>query len=202
MRVIRMAAMAILALSAACAAVPPATPPAPVAQHNDADVYAAVFESTVGPQPDRPKLAIRDHTTLAQDWITPKDVHRVLPKASDRLVDDFFARSAAERPLAASDFARVSNLTIEMLSDEELKRLFASAFLDQEWERFRDSHGGARSIVNFSAVGYDDAAQTALVYMDAGCGPSCGAAYLFMLEKDDKGGGAWRVTETRLLWAS
>jgi hypothetical protein len=85
-----------------------------------------------------------------------------------------------------------------MIGDEELKRTFATEFLDQEWERFRDTHGGARSIVNLSAAGYDDATQTALVYMDAGCGPTCGAAYLFML---DRRGGAWRVRETRLLWA-
>jgi hypothetical protein len=202
MHAFRAAAVAALVLTFGCAAVPPAPTPASAPSHDDGDVYAAVFDSTVGPQAERPKLAIHDRTTIARDWVKPEDVHRVLPKASDRLVDDFFARSAVEHPLAPSAFARVSNLTVELLSDEDLKRAFATEFLDQEWARFRDTHPGVRSIVNFSAVGYDDAAHTALVYMDAGCGPSCGAAYLFALERGDNGAGPWRVTDTRLLWAN
>jgi len=181
-------------LLSGCATVAP-----PDAATADKDVYAAVFGSAVGPQPERPPLAVRDRTAIAQEWVSREDVHRMLPQASDRLIDDFFARSAVEHPLGASALAGVANLKVEMIGDAELKRMFASEFLDQEWQRFRESHGGARSIVNLSAVGYDDVTHTALVYMDAGCGATCGAAYLFLLEKGER---AWRVKETRLLWAS
>lgn len=186
--------MVFVPLLFGCATV---APPDPATA--DRDVYAAVFDSAVGPQPERPPLTVRDRTAIAQEWVSREDVRRVLPEASDRLIDDFFARSAAEHPLPASALAGVTNLKIEMIGDAELKRMFASEFLDQEWQRFRETHGGARSIVNLSAVGYDEATHTALVYMDAGCGATCGAAYLFLLEKRDR---AWRVKETRLLWAS
>jgi len=67
-----------------------------------------------------------------------------------------------------------------------------------QWVEFRDKYDGAAGFLRFSPVGFDDAKQAAIVYVQWECGPSCGHTLSAALHLD-AATSQWRISDLMLI---
>ena len=181
---------------------------ADTAVDRDAAVYADVFAALGGSPAHPTAIVVRDRTATVEDMTKTADtriaaagLRQRMPGASERLVDDLLAKARDPHALTKAQLAQATSVKADLVPTAAVRHAFddPKVPIAEAWRRLAQEHGGARSVVTLSPVGYDDSTHSALVFLDVECGGLCGGGTLFRLEEKD---GQWRVVESQPLWAS
>ena len=182
---------ALLLAFAACATAPrPAAPAA--ATDDEAAVYAAVIDHLV---PAGGTALVIDSTAVPRGPVAG-DVGR---RASAELASRFAEANRAARPLPRSI---PSSRTIRFTRRADLPFFAPTAAgeeLEARWRLFNERFPGAGGFHEFSAIGFDAARSSAILYTSHSCGGLCGSGSLVTLRR---AAGRWQVAEAQTLWVS
>jgi len=137
------------------------------------------------PEPIWPAHKSRDD---ASRWAM---LRQQLPSLTQDTCDDFFARN--ERPTLPT-FSSAGDIRVQVADKEELKRIFAGVYVDEQWRRFRARYPRS-TLVAFSAMGFSRDGSQGLVYVAF---PGWYGAY-YVVKKD---GGSWRIADEWHFWVS
>ena len=185
---IRSVPLLLLAL-AGCASAPRAAAPAPAT--DEAAVYAAVIDHFV---PAGKSVVVIDSTAVRGP--VGGDVAR---RASAELAASFTEANRARRPIPRP---LPTTRTVWFTRHRELPFAAGGAGiedLEARWREFNQRYPDAQGFHEFSAIGFDAARSTAVLYASHGCGSLCGSGNLVTLRRT---GGRWQVVEAQMLWAS
>jgi hypothetical protein len=92
------------------------------------------------------------------------------------------------------------NLKIKynFLGDNEWREFF-KVDTHKGWDDFYKKYPGSSGFIRLSRVGFNTGRSEALVYIEHGCGATCGTGSYVLLTKGEEG---WRVIKTVGLWIS
>ncbi len=85
-----------------------------------------------------------------------------------------------------------------LLADEERVEIFNGSDPDVNWQQFRARFPDAAGIIRVSRPSTDDAAKSALLYLEFECGANCGSGRLVNLGRTVSD--QWQVTTGTLVW--
>jgi hypothetical protein len=168
-----------------------------------------------GAQPQLPRVASGDHVVmevvlrdlsqqhpgpLVVEMHTSQEWYEGVP--SGELTGHFLDEPVYVPPALARELERLGPvrqaLDPEWVSDSSLALVEAKpehaevlASVGYLGSRFRDVFPGARGVVRFSRVAYDEEGRLALLYVSINCGVLCGEDVLYLLERD---GSEWTVS--------
>jgi hypothetical protein len=159
----------LLLALAGCASAPRAAAPAPA--NDEAAVYAAVIDHFV---PAGRTAVVIDSTAVPRRPV----------------VGDVARRASAELAASFNEANRAARALPRPLPTTRMVRLTRRAELPTQ---SADGH------YEFSAIGFDAARSTALLYTSHSCGSLCGSGNLVTLRRTN---GRWQVAEAQMLWVS
>jgi len=85
-----------------------------------------------------------------------------------------------------------------LLSADERSEIFSDEDPAVNWQQFSTRFPDAAGIIRVSRPGLDDAAGSAILYLEFECGAQCGSGRLVNLVLTE--GGQWQVTTGTLVW--
>lgn len=180
------------------------SPPPQTCQFTDEDyaVYSAVLDNLGRPEDPEEEWRDKRETILADSTIpgeNPGGNGWGFRSASKRAptpqtIRNYNARSANICHLQSRFTAKISP---SLISRESLEKNFMKK--GDGWSRFYKDHPDAAGYWDFSAVGYSEDHQEALLYLGHHCGPLCGTGHLVLLEREND---IWVVKNRLALWIS
>ena len=180
---------ALLLALAACATAPRTA--APGAPTDEAAVYGAVLDHLGA---SSRAAVVLDSTAEARRPVGEAVQRGASAELASSFAEANRAPRALPRPLPATPpvrFARRGELPF--FSGE------ANPDVEANWRRFHELFPGSGGFYEFSAIGFDAARSTAVVYVAHSCGSLCGTGSLVTLRRT---AGRWQVAEAAMLWVS
>ncbi|MBD0319713.1 MAG: hypothetical protein ICV87_05225, partial [Gemmatimonadetes bacterium] len=172
----------LLALAGCASAPRSAAPAAPAAVTDEAAVYAAVIDHFVGAG----KSAVVIDSTNLRGPVGSDVARRASAELASSFAEANRAPRAIPRPLPTAR-------TIRFTRHRELPFSAPGAGVEEletRWRRFGELFPGAEGFYQFSAIGFDAARSTAVLYTSHSCGSLCGSGNLVTLRRT---GGRWQV---------
>ena len=166
------------------------------ASARDYAIYKRVLESL----PERANLdnSLVQTPTVTRDATFRRTALRTTPKErpDSVLLDSLASGSEAFTPhtLDAAGFGR----TVRFITDSAFRSHFHRN-PQAGWSTLRAKYPGLHSVIELSNVAYNQAGDSAVVYVAVKCGPRCGRGQLYYLaQKDD----LWTITRVVMEWIS
>jgi hypothetical protein len=173
---------------------------------DDYSVYSAMLNGRGRPEDpeerwdDKPQLIIADSTgkggALFKErkglWSSGFRTNSK-NKPADDTERDFMLKLESE---CAVEMGMENAPSYRLISRKEVDEIFKK---NDGWEEFYKRYPKSSGIWSFSRVGYNAAANEALVYVVHSCGMLCGTGHLYLLTKQNE---KWMVKDRLMLWIS
>lgn len=180
-------------------ASPLSAPAGTIAEIRPPRAYARSQSADSGPVP----------ATLVLASITSHDRH-LLPPSPPSTVDALSAAGCGFATLHGSTLAAywLANRGEHAVSQPFMLPVALQTVRGMMWDlwgrggvdaEFYRQFPGSNGIIGLSRVGFDPMGEQAMVYVEYGCGGSCGGGFLVVLEREPRG---WIVVERRRQWIS
>jgi hypothetical protein len=119
---------------------------------------------------------------------------RASSAVSQVTIDDYLTKNNQTHPLSDRFNTRVRRV---LFDNAEFHRLFRD--VTKGWEEFYRRFPNSGGFIRFSRVGFNVERTQALVYVEHGCGGTCGAGRYLLLAKRE---GVWRIEGAYMAWIS
>ena len=159
------------------------------------EVYSALLNQEYVDQ--RTAFLIVINQTVAASLIAKElerdDLRQMLSPVSPSTVDAFRGNNKEPETLKEAFKLKVK---YTLLGNNEWGEYFKGDVI-KGWEEFYRKNPGASGYIRLSRVGFNPERDEALVYVEHGCGATCGTGNYALLTKSEKG---WRVKRMVQLW--
>jgi hypothetical protein len=142
----------------------------------DAGIQKAVIESEISGHSTSDRKNIKDQLL----W--------TMSELEDETVDDYVLKSKKHHTLK-----RLFEISTQysLINEKEREELFKKA--GEGWKAFHQKYSESSRLLSFSAIGFNQKINQALVFMSVSCGSLCGEGTWYLLAKENR---VWKICRT------
>ncbi len=163
----------------------------------DSEVYSSIINH--GLEQTAKIVIIAEKTTgNVSEIAPPNDVEKVIGELSVEL-NTYINWKKRNRQKVTFDSILNLNVSYALLDEKTRKKIFDQLDIKTAWTKFSNRYHGAKNLLRFSNIGYNNQVTNALVYIEHLCGPECSSGRFINLSLVEK---SWVVKGSNLVWAA